>query len=100
MNRKLRRRAIKGTAQAGISPIELARHEAVREREILERVIRDMNAASMIALRDKFGFGSKRLLRYHEALTEVWDGMCHGYLSADDVYKTILEETGIDLKKI
>jgi len=59
-----------------------------------------MNAASMIALRDTFGFGSKRLLRYHEALTKVWEGICSGYLSADDVYDTILEETGIDLKGI
>jgi len=59
-----------------------------------------MNAASMIVLRDKFGFGNKRLLRYHDALSEIWESICRGYLSSDDIYEAILEETGIDIRKL
>ena len=96
MNRKQARQAIK----AGITHDQLRRYENVREAEIIARVAHDMNVAVLMALRDKFGFGKIRLMRFYKAIMELWDGIEHKYVSVEDMEKTLKEETGIDLSKI
>ena len=55
-----------------------------------------VNVFPLLVLRDKFGFGKKRLKRFSEEYLEVIDAYNKDYLDFDDVVKMIEEETGID----
>ena len=94
MNRDQRRQAYK----ARIQPEELKRYEIAREAEIIERIVHELNTATLMVLRDKFGFGTVRLKRLHDALLEIWDSVEKGYLSIKDMENTIFNETGLDVR--
>lgn len=55
-----------------------------------------VNVFPLLVLRDKFGFGKKRLKRFSEEYLEVIDAYNKDYLDFDDVVKMMEEETGID----
>lgn len=50
----------------------------------------------MWVLRNKFGFGAKRLEDFLEALEELTEDIDQGYLSIKDIKETIKKETGLD----
>lgn len=54
-------------------------------------------AAPMLVLKDEFGFGEKRLLRFYEAVLELYDSVDKGYLNLSDIVKTIEEENNIKI---
>ena len=54
-------------------------------------------AVPMIILRDTFGFGKKRLLKYHDAFLDMYDSISRGYLNLRDIVQTIKEETGVEI---
>lgn len=62
------------------------------QREALNIV----NVFPLLVLRDKFGFGKKRLKRFSEEYLEVIDAYNKDYLDFYDVVKMMEEETGID----
>lgn len=62
------------------------------QREALNIV----NVFPLLVLRDKFGFGKKRLKRFSEEYLEVIDAYNKDYLDFYDVVKMMERETGID----
>lgn len=49
------------------------------------------------ALRDKEGFGEKRLRRVWDAVNDISDSICKGYVTVNDLRHTLKEEAGIVL---
>ena len=48
-------------------------------------------------LHDKFGFGLVRCERFTDAVLELYDSFEKGYVSLEDIHKTLKEETGITI---
>lgn len=53
---------------------------------------------SILALRDKFGFGKIRLARYLDKTMNVFDSYDRDYISFSDIQQTIKEETGVEIQ--
>ena len=66
--------------------------------KIVGIVVHQYTCAVAIVLRDKLDFGRTRLLRTLEYINDTFDSIDKGYLSMEDIKKTIADETGIDLK--
>ena len=54
----------------------------------------------LIILRDKYGFGAKRLEDFVEYLHDYMEYVSNGDLSLDDISKTLKEEVGIEIKGV
>lgn len=50
-------------------------------------------------MRDKEGWGAKRLRRLWDEVNELSDSISQGYITVDDLMKTLDEEAGIVLKE-
>ena len=50
-----------------------------------------------MVLRDHHGFGKKRLEAFVEDCIELFDSFDKGYITFDDMQKTIFEETGVQI---
>lgn len=55
-------------------------------------------ASLILILHDKWGWGHTRLTRLLDQVTEQFDSVNHGYVSIDDLKKTILDELGIKMQ--
>ena len=51
----------------------------------------------LMVLRDHHGFGKKRLEAFVEDCIELFDSFDKGYITFDDMQKTIFEETGVQI---
>ena len=69
------------------------RYDAIKEATELSM------AVPMMILRDEFGFGGKRLVKFYEAFIDLYDSIDKKYLDLKDIIKTIKEETGIEIVK-
>lgn len=49
----------------------------------------------LMALRDEFGFSTKRMQRFIDKMHDVLESYNKGYINIDDLSQTIFEETGI-----
>ena len=93
MNRAERRRM----AKQKVGHRELLQVERQSADQAIDYATKAYSAALALALHDKLGFGKKRSQRF---LQQVWDTFRHieeGYLSLEDVLKTVQEDLGIDL---
>lgn len=78
--------------------IEDIKRKAVKEtvdrvsREAFER----MMVLSLLVLRDEWGFGSKRMERFIDRLSELIEDVSEGRLSMDDIADALEEELGIE----
>ena len=74
----------------------------VRNRREADQLINGAYKAFMLlglmALRDEFDFGNKRLSRFVDKMHDLLDSYNRGYISVLDLHDTIKEETGIDIK--
>ena len=50
------------------------------------------------ALHTREGFGKKRLDRVGNAIAEIADDIAEGRLTAEDIRRTVAEETGFEIK--
>lgn len=50
-----------------------------------------------MVMRDKHGYGKKRMSQYVDDVLDYWDSFNKGYISFEDCVKCLKEETGIDL---
>lgn len=57
-------------------------------------------AVPLVALRDTFGFGEKRLERYMEKFITIWECYEADYVSLEDLMTIIETETGLQIKKL
>ena len=58
-----------------------------------------MAVIPLMILRDKYGFGTKRLVRWMRYFTETIDALFKKYVTVEDMARIIHEETGIDVSK-
>jgi hypothetical protein len=56
------------------------------------------SAAMALCLHDKLGFGPVRAQRFMKQVEELFDSINQGYLTVEDVIKTVEEELGISIK--
>ena len=63
----------------------------------LDFAVKHYTTALAIVLRDKWGFGRKRLKRILLQIADMYDSICEGYVSDTEIRATIFDETGIDL---
>ena len=67
--------------------------------EATTQAVNIMAVIPLMILRDKYGFGSKRLVRWMRYFTEIIDALFKKYVSLEDMARVIHEETGIDVSK-
>lgn len=69
-------------------------------RETVDRVSREaferMMVLSLLVLRDEWGFGSKRMERFIDRLSELIVDVSEGRLSMDDIADALEDELGIE----
>lgn len=54
----------------------------------------------MLILRDKFGFGSKRLTDFHSEFVKLTEAYNKGYISLTDIWDTLEKETGLKFEDL
>lgn len=52
----------------------------------------------IMALRNKFEFGNARIERWIDEVNDLWDSYNKGFISLEDLKKTIKEETGVTIE--
>lgn len=67
------------------------------KEESLDFAIAYSMAVALMVLRDKFGFGAKRLEDFIDEAHEMYDSIENEYLDIEDIIQTIEEETGITI---
>lgn len=75
---------------------------SVKNRRDADKLIHSSYTAFLLlgimALRNKFDFGSARIERWIDEINDLRDSYEKGYISVQDLQKTIKEETGIEIK--
>lgn len=61
---------------------------------------RIVNLFPLLALRDEFGFGRKRMMRFIKKYHEIIQDYNNGYLTFEDIATVMREEVGIDLEDV
>lgn len=65
--------------------------------EAMDFAFKQMMLLPLMTLRDKNGFGAKRLERFIDDVADMLDSYNRGYLDLDDIEQTLKEETGIEI---
>lgn len=73
--------------------------EGLKE-EMGTQAIRVVIFMSLLILRDKWGFGKKRLRDFVFEFVEQVECLKKGYVSLEDMINVIQEETGLDIKDL
>ena len=68
-----------------------ATNEAIGQALIL------MLSFPCMVMRDKHGYGKKRMEQYVDDILDYWDSFNKGYITFDDCVKCLEEETGINI---
>lgn len=63
---------------------------------VTKEVVQNYTALTCWILHNTFGFGQKRLTKYLTAMTDLGDSIVRGYLTWDDLAKTLNEETSVN----
>lgn len=75
-----------------------------RDKKNRERGMRDAQRITslfpLLVLRDKYGFGKKRMEEYLAEFKKVIEAYNEGYLDFEDIVKTLQEEVKIDMSDI
>lgn len=59
-----------------------------------------MLAIPMLVMRDKYGFGKKRLEKFMDEVFEVYNSFNNDYLTLDDMRQALKDEVGFTIKKV
>lgn len=62
--------------------------------------IENYSAAILLCLKDKFDFTTEQLQEVTFYINDMFDSICRGYLSLDDIMRTLKEENDIDIRFI
>lgn len=68
-------------------------------KDVIDFAITNYMACVALCLHDKLGFGHDRACRFMKDVDDMFDSINKGYLSLDDVLKTVEEEIGITLER-
>lgn len=102
MNRAERRRQKRETTKEGVINIkkkDIAKIKQDATDEAVQKAFAMMLYISGIVLRDKWGFGRKRLDQFFDYTLEQFDAIQQQYVSFEDIQKAIKEETGLEIER-
>jgi len=68
-------------------------------KDAIDFAIMNYLACVALCLHDKLGFGHTRTCRFLRDVDNLFDSINKGYLSLDDVLKTVEEEIGITFER-
>ena len=85
----------KQTQKIGMTDYQI--HKAIVVNEASKRAFLTMMGVSLIALRDKFGFGPERMKRFSDKVFLEYSRVQRGLLTFEDMHNVVKEETGIDV---
>lgn len=80
-----------------LSIAKMEKHKRELEQVYQSALVVAMHA-SCLYLRDKQGYGKKRLGDFVEGFAEIVQDISDGYLDFEDIINTIEEETGIKIQ--
>lgn len=94
MNRAQRR----NLAKKGVTAEDLKRIYEQTKATSIKYTVSAYSTALAIVLHDKYGFGEKRLKTLLAQVEDTFDSIVQGYVSIDELKKTILEECKVNIK--
>lgn len=102
MNRAERRRkGIKGKEPVlNIKAADIANIKEKAALEAMDIAFVMMMSIPIMVLRDKYGFGKKRLDAFSDYVLDLYDSFNKGYITLDDLRETLKEEVNIEFKII
>ena len=77
---------------------EIRKYEKRGYDKAMDRAFVYASLVPMLVLRDRYGFGAKRLEDVFDYLNELAVDISKGYLSLQDIADTISKETGLEIK--
>ena len=95
MNRQQRRAIVKKK----LTDKDIKIMEENVKKELIDFTIMNYLACVALCLHDKLGFGHDRTCRFLRDVDNLFDSINKGYLSLDDVLKTVEEEIGITFER-
>jgi hypothetical protein len=95
MNRQ-QRRAI---AKKKLTDKDIKAMEEKTTKDAIDFAVTNYLACVALCLHDKLGFGHVRACRFMRDVDNLFDSINQGYLSLDDVLKTVEEEIGITFER-
>lgn len=96
MNRKQRRTI----AKKKLTDKDIKKMEKSIAKDSIDFTIMNYLACVALCLHDKLGFGHDRACRFMQDVDNLFDSINKGYLSLDDVLKTVEEEIGITFERM
>lgn len=95
--RRLEREASKRGKQVTLTIGQLEDLKKQLAKDVSYKSLVLMLALPLTVLRDKYGFGKKRLTAFLWECINLYDSTERGYLSFDDMQAIIAEETGVKI---
>lgn len=65
--------------------------------DAMDFAFKQMMLLPLMVLRDKYGYGAKRLEEFIDNVADMLDSYNRGYLDLNDIEQTLKEETGIEV---
>lgn len=65
--------------------------------ETIKKAAEYSMAVPLMALRDEFGFGAKRLEKFIDATHELYDSIDRKYINLEEIVEAIKDETGVEI---
>ena len=66
-------------------------------KDSIEKATEFSMAVPIMVLRDEFGFGQQRIIKFAAAFKELYESIDEKYLDLQDILKTIKEEIGVEI---
>lgn len=85
-------------ARIKLTPKDLSIIEKRTRESTIEKTAELYSVAVAMVLRDKWGFGQKRLQRFMKQLEDMFDSLDKEYVSFDDCKEVLYKECGIKFK--
>lgn len=91
MNRAERRKR----AKQGVTASDLKTIQEITTQHAIKESVRIYSTAVAMVMRDKLGFGKVRMERTLNDIQELFDAMTEGYVSVEDLQKTLYDECDV-----
>jgi hypothetical protein len=97
--RRLERNQANQTKSYTFTQAQLDEKLKAVEMEATKKAFLMMMGFPLLTLRDKFGFGKKRLNQFMDKMVDLYEAYELDYVDLEDLDRTIMEETGVTLIK-
>lgn len=82
-------------------PVTLTRKEVDKLKgDATSKAVEIVKLFPIWILRDKYGFGKKRITEFAEHYNELWDAYNKGYITLEDITNQLELETGLEYKDV